>query len=356
MTAALWVLTRAALLAAVWLWDGDDDITELAWTWAREVLAGQSPYHEVAVSYPPLAMFGFALPGLVAPGPDDYALPFALLVLVVDAVGARWGGLRYVLAVPAVGPVLLLWRYDLAPAVCHLGAAVLALQGRRAGSWGLLGLGIALKPYLLVVVPLWLLWDRSLPRASLALLPSLVAAGAMTALIGFEWLDAYVFQGRREVSVEAGPAVVASLFGLGSVELDQACLCFVRTGIDPAGTIGSLVGFAALAGIYWRSRRVEAEGLVNASVCCVAAILLVAPVLSPQYLVWLLPIAALLGGPALWLAAAAAFTAFLAYPVLYDDVLDGDALPLLLLRLVLLATLIAVAISPRGGEKLPAQP
>ncbi len=353
MTIALWVLTRAALLAGVWLFDADDDITELAWTWADDVLHGRSPYHDVAVAYPPLAMFGFALPGVVSPGPDDYALPFAVLMLLLDGVGARLGGLRYVLAVPAVGPVLLLWRYDLAPAVCHLGAGYLALRGKRDASWVWLGVGIALKPYLVVVVPLWFLWDRRVRGLILALVPSAVAGAAMTVLIGTEWVDAYVFQGSRELSVEAGPAVVASLLGVGSVELDRACLCFVRSGADPAGTIGTLLSFALLAGLYWRFRRVEAEGLVRASIAAVAVLLLLAPVFSPQYLVWLLPAAALAGGRTLWLAAAAAFTGFLAYPILYDEVLDGTADPLLALRLALLTALIAVAKSPRGGEKHP---
>ena len=356
MTAGLWVLTRAALVAAVWLWDADDDITELAWTWTQDLLRGDSPYHDVAVAYPPLAMLGFALPGLAASSADAYALPFALCMLVVDAIGARFGGRRYVLAVPAAGPVLLLWRYDLAPAVCHLGAAWFALRGRRAASWTWLGVGVALKPYLLVVVPLWFLWDRSPARASLALLPSAVAAAAMTLVIGLDWVDAYLFQGQREVSVEAGPAVLASLFGAGSVELDRACLCFVRTGIDPAGTLGSLAGLALLAGVWWRGRRADPDWLVKGGIAAVAAVLLVAPVFSPQYLVWLLPVAALAGGATLWLTAAAAFTGFLAYPLLYDAVLAGDALPLLVARLLLLAALIAVAFASKGGEKVLSTP
>lgn len=353
MTAALWVLTRAALLAAVWIWDADDDITELAWTWAQELLRGESPYHDVAVAYPPLAMFGFAVPGVVAGSPDAYAWPFALLVLAFDAVGARWGGLRYVLAVPAVGPVLLLWRYDVVPAIFHLGAAVMAFRGRRVESWGLLGLGIALKPYLLVVVPLWWLWDRS-ARAWLALAPSVLAAVAMTLLVGLEWVDAYVFQGQREVSVEASAAVLAALAGAGTVSLDQACLCFVRAGVDPAGTISAALGLVALAAVYWRWRRPDAEALARASIAAVAVVLLFAPVFSPQYLVWLLPAAALLGGGPLRLAAAAAFTGFLAYPPLYDEVLAGDALPLLVARAILLAALIGNL--TRGGEKRSPEP
>lgn len=355
MTLGLWLLTRAALLACVWLFDADDDITELAWTWADDLLGGRSPYHDVAVAYPPLAMFGFALPGVVASSPDAYALPFTLLMLAVDFVGMRFGGLRYVLAVPAVGPVLLLWRYDLAPAVCHLGAAYHALRGRRDASWVWLGVGIALKPYLVVAVPLWFMWDRRPSRLVLMAAPSVLAALAMTALIGTEWVDSYAFQGSRELSVEAGPAVVASVLGIGSVRLDQACLCFVRVDAGIAGAVGSALVLVLLVWTYWRSRDLDSEGLVRASIGVVAVLLLFAPVFSPQYLVWVLPVAALVGGRALWLAAAAAFTGFLAYPILYDEVLAGSADPLLALRLALVAALIAVANSPKGGEKhLPA--
>jgi hypothetical protein len=255
-----------------------------------------------------------------------------------------------VLAVPALGPVLLLWRYDLAPAVLHLAAAVYALRGRRDLSWLLLGVGVALKPYLLVVVPLWLLWDRRPSRLLLALAPSLVSALVMTALIGTEWVDAYAFQGSRELSVEAGPAVVAGVFGIGSVGLDRACLCFVRVGADSFGVAGSALCVAALGTVYWRFRDRPVEG----SLAAVAVVLLFAPVFSPQYLVWLLPVAALVGGRTLALAAAAAFTGFLAYPLLYDEVLAGDAFPLLIVRLLLLAAL--VPFPPQGGEKHPAAP
>lgn len=343
MTWLLWALTRAALLAAVWLFDADDDITELAWTWSSDVLHGRSPWHEVAVAYPPLAMLGFAVPGLVAGSPSAYALPFALSVLLVDAVGCHLGGRRYVLAVPCAGPVLLLWRYDLAPAVCHLAALVLAARGRRAESWGLLGVGIALKPYLLVVVPLWLLWDPSWRRAVWAAVPSVAAAVVMLPLAGWDVLDPYLFQGSRELMVEAGPAVVASVLGVGAVELDQGCLCWVRTGTGAAGAIGTALCLAALGAIWWRR-----PGLVRGSVAAIAALLLFAPVFSPQYLVWLVVPAVLAGGATLWLAAAAAFTGFLAYPLLYDEVLAGDADALLVFRLALLA---AVAFASMGGEK-----
>lgn len=349
MTWALWVVTRAALLAAVWLFDADDDITELAFGWASDVLHGRSPWHDVAVAYPPLAMFGFAVPGLAADSPDSYALPFALSMLCLDAVGARFGGLRYVLTVPALGPVLLLWRYDLAPALCHLGALTAAIKGRRSWSWAWLGVGIALKPYLLVVVPLWWMWDRS-PRALLVGAPSVCAAVVATLLFGFEWVDSYAFQGSRELSVEAGPAVVASVFGVGSVGLDRACLCFVRADAPGFALAGTALCLPALLWIYWRR-----PGLVAGSIAAIAALLLFAPVFSPQYLVWLVVPATLLGGRALWLATAAAFTGFVAYPLLYDEVLAGTADPLLALRLLLLAALIAIGNSTRGGEKRVAE-
>lgn len=341
MTAPLaaWLLTRAVLLATVWLFDADDDITELAWTWSQDVLDGWSPWHDVAVAYPPLAMLGFAVPGVVASGPDEYALPFALGILAVDFIGARAGGMRYVLAVPAVGPVLLLWRYDLLPAVCHLVALTAALKGRRGWSWWWLGVGIALKPYLVVVVPLWLLWDRS-PRALLALVPSGAAALLMLPIAGWEVLAPYLFQGQRALSVESGPAIVAGILGLGEVSLDQACLCWVRAGAGPTW-IGWALCALALP-LAWRTR-----DLVRGSVAAIAILLLFAPVFSPQFLVWLLPPAALLGGPALALTAAAGFTGFLAYPLLYDEVLSGTADPLLALRLALLA---GVAIASTRGE------
>lgn len=357
MTLVLWVLTRTALLAGVWAFDDDDGTTELAFAWAQEVLGGTSPYHDAGVAYPPLAMFGHALPGLVSPSPGAYALAFALTMLAVDAAGARLGGRRYVLAVAAMGPVLLLWRYDLAPAVCHLAAAVAAIRGRRDASWAWLGASIALKPYLAVAVPLWLLWDPRTRGLVLAAAPSLLAALLMLPIAGADVLDPYLFQTRRALSVESGPAFVTMLLPAGQNAYDEACLCWVRQGVPLAGTLGTAAGLTAVAYLTWRFARGErtGEALVRTSVSIVAVTLLTAPVFSPQYLIWLVPPAVLLGRREAALAGAAALTGALAYPVLYDEVLavSGAGLALLAARVLVLTPLAGTSRTRPAWRRTP---
>ena len=357
MTVVLWVLTRAALLGAVWFFDEDDGTTELAYTWAREVLAGTSPYHEAGVAYPPLAMFGHALPGIVSPSPGAYALAFALTMLAVDAAGARLGGRRYILAVAAMGPVLLLWRYDLAPAVCHLAAAAAALRGRRDASWAWLGASIALKPYLAVAVPLWLLWDPRARGLALTIAPSLAAALLMLPIAGADVLDPYLFQAQRGLSVESGPAFVTMLLSAGQNAYDEACLCWVREGVPLAGTLGTLAGLTGIAFLTWRFARGErtAMRLVRASVAMVAVTLLTAPVFGPQYLIWLVPPAVLLGRRETVLAGLAALTGALAYPILYDEVLavSVTGLALLTVRAAFLTPLAGTSRTRRASRRTP---
>jgi hypothetical protein len=142
------------------------DLTRM---WVQELLAGANPYALPGLEYPPAAMFSFVLFGGDA-GLDTYRTSFAYSILLVDFAGLlvawwaersgrRHAAIAYVAAIPLMGPVLLLWRYDLIPAVLGLAALVCVLRDRRNWAWGMLGAGIAFKPYLAVLVPLWAIWE-----------------------------------------------------------------------------------------------------------------------------------------------------------------------------------------------------
>lgn len=187
-TLAVWVLTRGALFALVgsfypWEWYPD-----LLYESVGVMLGGGNPYVREQV-YPPLAMVTFLIPGVLSGSADAFRTVYALFIIAVDLAillwmrraerdGFRHAGLAYAIALPAIGPILLLWRFDLLPMLCQVAATVCAVRASiRPGvasrawtwSWLFLGLGIALKLYLLALVPLWIAWHLGRLRATAAM-------------------------------------------------------------------------------------------------------------------------------------------------------------------------------------------
>jgi hypothetical protein len=322
---ALWAASRGILVAQLPGYTPHDDSTMgITLDWSNALLAGHSPYPGLK-AYPPLAMFSFVLPGLTRPGVDTYKYTFAAAMLLVDLGGLalatyaqrvlarRHAVIAYLVVVPLMGSILLLWRYDLTPAVLSLAALVAVLRGRPTLAWAALGAGIAFKPYLLVLVPLFGAYElrrrapdlpRRLGRALLCVVvPSALALVLMLpfAPLG-DLADAYAFQFQRPPSADAVPTLIASRLDHRAVNRrilhDRRCGCLVKTGPGPrlarvVGTIILVLGLIALFVLVWR--RPDAEEVVLASVAALALLLLTSAVYSPQYLVWLAP-AVLLAG------------------------------------------------------------
>jgi hypothetical protein len=111
-----------------------------------------------------------------------------------------------------------------------------------------------------------------------------------------------------------------------------------------------LLGATALVAVWilaWRRReRLVTPALAYAT--CVALLLASAKVASPQFLLWLVPLVALVGGRAGIAAAvvlgAACVLTQLIYPSRYDALVAGDAFPLVLLaaRNILLLALVVI--------------
>jgi hypothetical protein len=376
-----WAVTRMALVAALPALRGSGDgVMDVTHQWASALLHGDSPYSVPGLAYPPLAMFLFALPGLGGTGLSTYRVTFPLLVLAADFAGLLWAwradrdgrrhaAVAYTLALPMVGPLLFLWRYDVLPAVCHLAALVCALRGRRSLSWLWLGIGIALKPYLIAVAPFWLLWElrakepgmieRMAKGTLLAVGPSIVAALALAPIAGGDIVDAYSGQIQRGLQLESVPAVLLAQFGRSEASFSQDCLCWQRVGpaaegLQTAFTAILVVTIMGLA--LWFLRRPDADRLVGATCAAVVGILLTYRVFSPQFLVWPLPPLALLAWDvrrrwAIGLVAVAALLAAYGYPWQYGAEINftGIGRWLLLGRIAFLVGAFALLILEGAG-------
>ncbi len=337
MTASSRFTSAAALAAAVvflgsWAalqrgFYDDEEIVDIPVyeTYGNAIERGSIPYRDFRLEYPPGALPVFALPALLSERGDTagfrdaFEWLMALLgVATVLLVGATLAGLRAsrartvaALALVALFPLLLgnvvLTRFDLWP-VALTAAALAALVWRRdrLGS-GLLGLAVVAKLYPAVLVPLALayVWRRRGRREALVCL-GVLAAVLVFVFIPFLVVDpggvAHSFgrQLSRPLQIESlGSGLYLAAHHLGVLDVEM------RSGhgsqnVHGAGTgIGavllSLVQVAVLVWI-WSRRPGTVEDLVRWSAAALVAFVALGKVLSPQFLIWLLPAVPLVAG------------------------------------------------------------
>lgn len=338
----------AALLAALWaaaLWTGplaDTSITDtfIYGHYAGLLGDGDRPYRDFAFEYPPLALLPMVLADLPGGG---YATWFGVLmglaaVACVPAVHAL-GGARAAWAfalTPLLAGAVLRTHFDLV-AVALLLAGLLAVTRRRP-VLGLAVLGLAtmvkLFPAVVAAVALAWLWGRGERRAAGqgALAFAAVAAVCSAPFLGGGYVDAYEYHLDRPVQIESTPATV--LWVLGGVEITGSTSQpdeFGSNGLvgGPADTVRvvfAVLQLLVLAACAFLARR--GAPLLICSAAAVVAFVALGKVLSPQYVAWLVPFAALLLArgqhlAAGLLAAAVALTT-VEFPGLYLDLVEGD--------------------------------
>ena len=280
--------------------------------YAHEMTSGHWPYRDFYDVYPPLAQPLFFVVRLL-PGPFATSFKWtmalcgaAALVLLILAMRASL--LRVIVAtgVVAISPLLVgpvfLNTYDLFPAVLTIAAVLAFLDGRERTTCVLLALAVAAKVFPLVLLPLVLIesWERGgrdAVRRALAWFGGvLVLVHLPFAVMGPGGLRfSYWVQLRRGLEVESlggGVLLVLDRLGLHSVTLrDSAAGSRDAAGTlaDALAVVSSLAVVAAVlyvAWVYLRGRRDR----VLACAAAVTAFVAFNKVLSPQYVVWLVPL------------------------------------------------------------------
>lgn len=383
--ALLAVAFAVTLLPGPW---GDERVTDLPLFASYAGLFGDGalPYRDVAFEYPPLAAPVLAVPGLAGTGYETYRLAFAalalflaaVLVLAVGALARRTGGdPRRAMLAAALAPLLtgamLRTHFDLAPVVLTLAALALLCAARPRAGMGVLGLAAMTKGFPAVVAPVALAWlvARGQRRAAVegALtfgLVILAVAGTAAALSPGGALDAVTYHLERPVQIESAPAMV--LLGLDAVGAGQVAAVHSHRseGVEhpAAGAVSTLfamllAGAVALmaAGAARAGRRGAADAganeraLVLASLGAVAAFAALGKVLSPQFLIWVVPLAALAAAwrmPALAVVSAGAVVLTLAeFPAHYGDVVAREPAALWLVAIRDSVLIGAVALAGR---------
>jgi hypothetical protein len=276
----------------------------------QEALAFWAGGHRLPTEYPILAMAPFSL--TVPPAGIDYAWTFSFGMVALFLVGwiavarmaGRRAGIAYVVYLLVGGFGVILSRYDLVPALVTVAAIFAAERKRWPIAYVLLGLGVLLKIYPGVLLPVFLIQQvrsgSSPPRAAVSALwfGLTVAIGvvASIALAGPGWLAPVRFAIERPVQVESVPATVlslASLVGWPSA-FDHTFNSFNITGPGDraVSTLFSVLFVIGSVFVFYR----QATGrltLRQACLACVCLLLATSKVLSTQYLIWVLPLVAI---------------------------------------------------------------
>jgi uncharacterized membrane protein len=372
----------ASFAVTLWLlpWS-DERINDLFVfrTDAAAFLAGQLPYSDVPFEYPPLAAPPIALAGLLGTGESSYRWAFAGLMFVlavcvliaVRALARRTGGdERLAVAAVALAPLLtgamVRNHFDLLPVALTLAALLLVLSGRAVAGFGVLGIATMTKGFPLVVAPVALAWlvargeRRTALKAAAALAAVVIALAACAVAISPSGaLDSVTYQTERPVQVESLPSLAVRLVDAVGGPAAVPVKSYRSDGLlHPSGGAFAVafaaVGAAAVALLaFGAARRRDPRTLVLASLGAVAAFATFGKVLSPQYLVWIVPLGALALAWRRWAlagaVAAATLLTFMEFPSHYDELTQGGSYPLVVVAVRDAVLLAVVALAVRDA-------
>ncbi|HEY6672956.1 MAG TPA: glycosyltransferase family 87 protein [Solirubrobacterales bacterium] len=288
---------------------------------AQAIKGGDLPYRDQRIEYPPLSV-----PVLIAPVyVDDSRQGFAdgfmwemlvfdlgIVVLISLALPGDTKRVLSAIGIYTVGVVTLsgvvldrslidygplaLQRFDLAPTLFVL-AAVLARDRGRSATWSaLLSVGVAIKAFPLFLYPALLRGERNLRRAIVAGAIPLLLSAAAVIVTGDEFGSAIGYHTERTLQVEslgASAFEVAHVLGASgiSTRVGHGGFEISASGATAARWILVVIGAAGYLWLAWAGWRSKASNLKLVT-GLLAVLVVFAPVLSPQFLLWLLPISA----------------------------------------------------------------
>lgn len=389
--AIAWLVSRASLLAvSAQLIPGLDagDVfadVELYRRWSDELLTGQVPIDDPMWQYPPGAAALFvAVRNLAGDSIQAYTTVFVLFALCADLAvalalgclarhGNRLDGLVYwVLAVPLL-TLLPYARYDIfvtAPAVVAL--ALLLRRPMLAGAVLAVGALVKVWPAMLLIAA----------RPLRGLRP--VAAGFVAALVGFgaaltvaytgAWSGFTGNQADRGLQVES---VAATGFAVARLARPEIRVSFVYGSMEFVHPLAPAVATAVtgvtllvlgVLGLWWLAGRRRADWTATTGFDLALLVVLVtvvtSRVLSPQYLLWLLGLAAVCltrrdttqRVPAVLIVVATGLTSAY-FPWFYADVISEPGWPgVALLTARNLVLLVATGIAAHRLLRRPVAP
>ncbi len=302
------------------LQDGQAADVALYQQYGDQILSGSIPYRSFFVEYPPASLIVFALPSLLPAA--DYTTAFQLL-MAVCAVGAIasvaailalgqapvrgiWAGTLFAALSPLLMGRTYLDRYDAFPVLLLMSGLVLVGLDRQRLSLVALAAGTCAKVFPVVAVPAFLIrlglqGRTAVRRGILVFVATCVVIVIPFIILGpggarFTTKVALI----RPTQVESIGASIAFLADrLGVIHVTTRTT-YGSKNVFGTGVwiiaLGCAIALAVALALTWlafaRSDR-SYPRLAAATLASVAAFVAFGKVLSPQYLIWLIPLAPL---------------------------------------------------------------
>jgi uncharacterized membrane protein len=378
------IAVNTLIFILVWQALPTADDVGIYFRYARRMLNGELPYRDFLVEYPPVSLPFFLMPALAAQLFGNLSLGFyqplfyvqnglvtsvtlwlvykLLLKLQPDLTfrALIWRLGSYVLGAILIS-LYLFQRYDIGATLFTFGAIYLFLHNRPGWAGSVLALATACKLFPAIILPLFLIyyWHNDLSRVRT--IARHIAAFAITGLVttlpffllspsGF--LKFLSYHGDRGIEVEtifASVIVFAHYldFVPALVMIEAASVGLASPWSRPLATLSTLLTLAGLAALYvyfWRiqlrttSHEPRAKTLSSSSIIIYQSSIVILwfiianKVISPQYMVWLLPFVPFWkSGWARALYLLALPLSFLPFPFLIDWLFRLDPLPYVLL-------------------------
>lgn len=349
----------------------------------HNMAAGEMPYRDFFLEYPPGAAVFFWMARLV---PAPYATGVGILLcaaLVVTAVavmsaaqGLGFGERRQTAAglVVAMSPVLLgrfviAERFDLILSAAVALMLAFATRRRFGWAWSMLAIAVLVKLVPVLLAPLLLVWQRRTRPQSLrrdvGAGAAIVVAGVLPFLVlaphGLWRMVHYHLV--RPLQIESlGAAYMRGITSLAghpmAATYSYGSHNLVGRGASVVSAMTTLVQIAAIIAVVVTVVRMRSAGprvYVSAIAATLAVIVATAKVLSPQFMLWVLPASVLVAGRYGRLAAVLCMTALVAtqleFPFRYLDLVagEGSAIAMIVVRNLVLIMLVA-ACWPRRDQ------
>lgn len=354
--------------------------------YASRIFGGEIPYRQFDVEYPFFALPVFLIPRLFASDLTAYRIAFGLEMalfntMTIFLIAGRTAGLRdlfgrlawYTLFSGLLCP-LMLGRYDLAPTFFAFAAAMLWASGRPSVAGGLAGVGVLMKVFpgacaLPALAREVARFPSERPRGMLALATVCCLGAANWVLVGGRGVDtALDYHMRRGIEVESVYAGLCEAIGLLGDDPPSVAFNFGAYHLAGpwAGRLSSLafpLQVASLLTVLAMYRRSGYTEPIRYAAAALLAFVTLGKVLSPQYMIWLVPFVVAVDGPTgRWvrlLFGLSCLDTVLIYPVFFEGLLRLDPRLLLLVNLrnaSLLAALTLLTFGPGvgptpGGER-----
>ena len=343
-----WALTRGfVLLVAAGMmlhhdWKHIFDDLNVYSGWGEGLAEGRVPSDDPMWQYPPLAAFVFGAIGLLGSQPWLFALLFVAVdvgigaLLVRDAARRdRWEGFAVWLAAPILLGPILYGRYDSVPTLAAMAGLLAIAAPLAAGAILAVGGGLKVWPAVMALALSQRAWLKGALGAIAATAVILVTAAWAFPTVVSGFLGNGQARGLQTESVAALPFVWARLFGgeeiapeafrYGSSEVGLPLADAIAPWLIPITGLGLLILIAARA-----LGRLDHAPVADIAFVAILWLTVTSRVLSPQFNVWLVGMAALVwaaGSPRMRTAtipvAVTTIAAQALYPFSYIDIIEG---------------------------------